>query len=333
MFGQLRFGYWNFVIGCLGFGNSIMKLIFMGTPQFSVPALRTLADSGHDIAGVVTRIDKPAGRGRSVAAPAVKLAALERGLPVHQPKRVRDPQFIDTLRTLSPDVIIVAAYGQILPKEILTMPRYGCVNIHASLLPAYRGAAPINWAIIRGDQETGITIMQMDEGMDTGAILMQESIEIDPEDTAGTMTVRLSHLGAKLITKALPLILSGSLKPKAQDDSKATLAPLLKKEDGLIDWGLPATDVHNRVRGLSPWPGAYTFLDGAMLKIVKTQVVPGSGEAAAIYAANRNDLDVGTGRDLLRIIMIQPAGKKPMPAADFLRGHRGIAGKKFSEKP
>ena len=301
----------------------------MGTPQFAVPPLRALAEAGHEIVGVVTRIDKPAGRGQNVAAPPVKAVALQLGLPLYQPKRVREPMFIDVLRKLNPDVIVVAAYGQILPKEVLTLPKYGCINIHASLLPAYRGAAPINWAIIRGEKETGITIMQMDEGMDTGAVLMQESHAIGPGDTSGTLTETLSELGARLITKSLPLVESGALTPVAQDESKATLATLLKKEDGLVDWTLPAADIRNRVRGFSPWPGAYTFLDGSMIKILETEVLPGKGEPALLHQGADNTLEVGTGRGLLRILRIQPAGKKPMHAADFLRGHRGIDGKKF----
>lgn len=307
-----------------------MKLIFMGTPQFAVPALEALSERGHDIAGVVTRIDKPAGRGRTVAEPPVKLAARERNISVYQPKRVRDPEFIGTLARLNPDAIVVAAYGQILPQDLLNLPRLGCINIHASLLPAYRGAAPINWAIIHGDQETGITIMQMDEGMDTGAILLQESTPIEPTDTTGSLTEKLSKVGAKMIVQALPLLQAGKLKPCPQDPSKATLAPLLKKEDGLIDWGLPATEIHNRVRGFSPWPGAYTFLDGALVKVLETAVAGGSGEPGMIYSRNRNSLEVGTGRDLLRLIRIQPAAKKPMSAGEFSRGHRGIEGKKFT---
>jgi methionyl-tRNA formyltransferase len=308
-----------------------MRLVYMGTPQFAVPPLHALAEAGHEIAGVVTRIDKPAGRGRTVTAPAVKTAAVQMGLPLYQPKRVREPAFIDELRKLNPEVIIVAAYGQILPKEVLALPKYGCINIHASLLPAYRGAAPINWAVIHGDKETGITIMQMDEGMDTGAVLMQESLPIGPKDTSGTLTETLSTLGARLITKALPLVQSGILKPIVQDGSKATPAPLLKKENGHVDWALPATDIHNRVRGFTPWPGAYTFLDGVMIKILETEVLPGEGEPGLMRQGADNTLEVGTGKGLLRVILLQPAGKKPMHAADFLRGHRGIEGKKLGK--
>ena len=308
----------------------------MGTPQFAVKPLRALAEAGHDIVGVVSRIDKPAGRGRAMAEPPVKTAALELGLTLFQPGRVREPRSVETLRMLGADVIVVCAYGQLLPKAILTMPKYGCINIHASLLPAYRGAAPINWAIIRGDRETGITIMQMDEGMDTGAILAQERLPVDPGDTAGTLTEKMSGLGATMIVQALPLIESGALKPAAQDEAKATLAPLLKKEDGLIDWTLAALDIHNRVRGLTPWPGAYTFLDGVMVKVLASEPSPGSSGPGVVAVGSGGALEAGTGNGLLRILQLQPAGKKPMSAQDFLRGHRGIEGKKFetiSTKP
>jgi len=306
-----------------------MRLLYMGTPQFAVQPLRALAAAGHEIAGVVTRTDKPAGRGRTLAAPPVKLAAQDLGIAVYQPKRVRDPEFIEVLRKIDPEAIVVAAYGQILPREILTLSKYGCINIHASLLPAYRGAAPINWAIIRGEQETGNTIMMMDEGMDTGAILMQERIPIGQEDTAGALTDKLSLLGAKLITTALPLIVSGACLPVPQDGARATMAPLLKKGDGLIDWNLSALEIHNRVRGLSPWPGAYSFLDNKTVKIIMTEVVDGAGEPGRLYEKDKNTLEAGTGSGMLRILSIQPEGKKPMTAGEFMRGHRGINGKKF----
>jgi methionyl-tRNA formyltransferase len=305
----------------------------MGTPLFAVTPLRALAAAGHEIAGVVTRTDKPAGRGRTLAAPPVKLAAQELGLVVHQPKRVRDPEFIELLKQIGPDAIVVAAYGQLLPREVLSLPRYGCINIHASILPAYRGAAPINWAIIRGEQETGNTIMLMDDGMDTGAILMQERIPIAREDTAGSMAEKLSVLGAGLITTALPLIAAKSLLPVAQDSSKATLAPLLTKGDGLIDWRLSADEIHNRVRGLSPWPGAYTFLDKKMVKIIRSEAVAQSGEAGLLYEKDKDTLETGTGRGRLRILSLQPEGKKPMTSGEFMRGHRGVEGKKFDQKP
>jgi methionyl-tRNA formyltransferase len=307
-----------------------MKLVYMGTPQFAVLPLLSLIEAGHEIVAVVTRIDKPAGRGRALAAPAVKQAALERGLTVYQPRRVREPEFIETLRALQPEAIVVAAYGQILPQVILTLPKYGCINIHASLLPRYRGAAPITWAIVRGETETGNTIMQMDEGMDTGAILLQERIPIDLTDTAGTLTEKLSMQGAKLITAALPLIASGKLVPTAQDPSRTTLAPLLKKEDGRIDWERGAQEIHDRVRGMNPWPGAYSFLDNKIIKFIETAVADGNAEPGRLLEKNGNALFAGTGSGLLQLVTIQPEGKKPMSAAEFLRGHRGVDGKKFT---
>lgn len=306
-----------------------MRLVYMGTPQFAVQPLRTLVADGHEIAGVVTRVDKPAGRGKIMTSPPVKLAAREMGLAVVQPRRVRDPEFIEWLRRIAPDMIVVAAYGQILPPDVLSLPKFGCINIHASLLPAYRGAAPINWAIIRGEREAGDTIMQMDSGMDTGAILMQESIPIDPRDTAGTLTEKLSSLGAALISRALPLIASGGLAPVAQDETKATLAPLLRKEDGRLDWTLSAADIHNRVRGLSPWPGAFSVLDGKIIKIISSEAVDGSGEPGMLYENDGATLDIGCGNGKLRILSLQPEGKKIMSAAEFLRGQRGILGKRF----
>jgi methionyl-tRNA formyltransferase len=304
----------------------------MGTPQFAVQPLLALVMAGHEISGVVTRVDKPAGRGRSLVSPPVKLISQKRGFAVFQPKRVREPAFIEKLRSMTPDIIVVAAYGQILPREILSLPKYGCVNIHASLLPLYRGAAPINWAIVRGEAQTGITIMQMDEGMDTGAILLQERIPIDPQDTAGSLAEKLSLLGASLIATALQLVESGKLTPMAQDGSRATMAPLLKKGDGLIDWKLPAEEIHNRVRGFSLWPGAFSFLDGRTVKIISSAVVGGSGEPGLLYEQDKQTLVTGTGSGMLRILSLQPEGKKPMTAGEFLRGHKGIGGKKFEER-
>ena len=309
-----------------------MRLVFMGTPRFAVEPLQALVEAGHEIAGVVTRIDKPSGRGRVMTSPPVKRAAEQMGLTVYQPGRVRDPEFIDILQQIKPAVIVVAAYGQILPKEILSLPRHGCINIHASLLPFYRGAAPINWAIIRGETETGITIMQMDEGMDTGAILMQEGMPIGPDDSAGTLTEKLSVQGARLIAMTLLSVEKKKLKPMPQDDGKATLAPPLKKEDGLVDWNLSAAEIRNRIRGLTPWPGAYTFLDGTMMKILDAECVAGDGESGMIYQIEPTSLDIGTGHGLLRIRELQPSGKKAMRTADFLHGHRGIAGKRLQNE-
>ena len=306
-----------------------MKIVYMGTPPFAVPPLQSLISAGHEVVGVVTRIDRPAGRGKVLTPPPVKVAAGQSGVPVFQPKRVREPESIAQIRAMGPDVIVVAAYGQILPGEILALPKYGCVNIHASLLPAYRGAAPINWAIINGETRTGITIMQMDEGMDTGAVLAQESIPIDPRDTTGTLAEKLSQIGSWLVVDSLSRIEAGEISPVPQDPAKATYAPLLKKEDGLIDWEAAAAEIHNRVRGLSPWPGAFSFLDGAMVKVLETEVAEGSGDPGTLTLQGKDSLTVGTGKELLRIVSMQPEGKKPMTAAEFLRGHRGVAGKKL----
>ncbi len=304
----------------------------MGTPPFAVPPLQSLIAAGNDIVGVVTRIDKPAGRGKVLTTPAVKLAAEQSGVPVFQLKRVRDPSSIEAIGAMRPEAIVVAAYGQILPKELLALPKYGCINIHASLLPAYRGAAPINWAIINGETRTGITIMQMDEGMDTGAVLAQEGTPIDPRDTAGTLTEKLSELGSWLIVDSLSRIESGGLPAVPQDPGKATMAPLLGKKDGLIDWGMTAGEIHNRVRGLSPWPGAYGFLDGRLIKVLETEVAEGAGEPGALHEQGRDVLTAGTGKGMLRIVRLQPEGKKPMSAAEFLRGHRNVNGKKFENR-
>ena len=301
----------------------------MGTPQFAVPPLQALRQAAHDIAAVVTRTDKPAGRGKILTAPPVKTAALDLGVPVLQPKRVRAPESVSAIQALGPEVIVVAAYGQILPKELLDLPKHGCINIHASLLPAYRGAAPVNWAIINGDAQTGVTIMQMDEGMDTGAMLLREAVAIGPRDTAGSMLEKLSVLGSRMILDALAGIAAGTLAPTPQDSGKATLAPLLRKEDGRIEWARPAAEIHNRVRGLSPWPGAFTELDGKLVKVLASDAVEGSGEPGAIIGDPHGTLHVGTGKGLLRVVTLQPEGKKPMTGAEFLRGQR-IAGKRFT---
>jgi methionyl-tRNA formyltransferase len=309
-----------------------MRIVYMGTPPFAVPPLQSLITAGHEVVGVVTRIDKPAGRGKVLTPPAVKIAAERSDIPVFQPTRVREPESVAAIRAMGPEIIVVAAYGQILPREILTMPKFGCINIHASLLPAYRGAAPINWAIINGETRTGITIMQMDEGLDTGAVLAQDSIPIAPRDTAGDLTEKLSEQGSWLIVDTLSRIEAEGLAAVPQDNSKASMAPLLKKEDGLIDWTMSARKIHNRVRGLSPWPGAHGYLDGKIIKILGTEVAEGTGEPGALYEQDRNSLVIGTGNGLLRIMTIQPEGKKPMSASEFLRGHRGVAGKRFGKR-
>ena len=236
-----------------------MRVVFMGTPAFAVPSLEALGASDHEVVGVVTQPDRPQGRGQAVVPCPVKELALAKGLSVSQPEKIKSPEFLRQLSDWKPDVIAVTAFGRILPKAILDLPPMGCVNVHGSLLPAYRGAAPIQWALIHGDRETGITTMVMDEGMDTGAVLLQQTVPIEPEDTALELGARLAKVGGALLVETLTRLAERSVVPRAQDHSRATVAPLLKKEDGVIDWTQPATEIANRIRGLSPWPGSFTF--------------------------------------------------------------------------
>lgn len=304
-----------------------MKIVFMGTPEFAVPSLNALLSSKKDVAAVVTQPDKPSGRGKKLTPPPVKVQALKAGLTVLQPERIKDEAFVNALREINPDVIVVAAYGRILPKDIIQLPRYGCINVHASLLPRYRGAAPINWAIINGEKETGITIMQMDEGLDTGGILLQKGIEITKEDTAGTLTEKLSGLGAGLLIEGLNAIEKGEIKAIPQDNSKASYAPMLKKEDGQIDWTKGAEDIYNMVHGMDPWPGAFTYYKGELWKAWKVRHGnTGKGRPGEILAADRDRIDVASKDSVISIIEIQPANKKRMPVSEFLRGHKVEAG-------
>ena len=251
------------------------RILFMGTPAFAVPALEGLVKSGYPVIGVVTQPDRPQGRGRTPAPPPVKLAAEGLGLTVLQPEKVRTPEFLETFRRLAPDLVVVAAFGQILPEEIIRGQRRGCINIHPSLLPKYRGAAPINWALIRGEEKTGVTIMQMDEGVDSGDILLQEETPIGAEETFGELHDRLAKMGAELLLIALAMIETGTLLPRRQDHLLATFAPRLGREDGLIRWQNDARSIVSLIRGLSPFPGAYTFLEGKQLKIY---AAPGGDE-------------------------------------------------------
>ncbi len=240
-----------------------MRLVFMGTPDFAATSLEALLRSDDSVVGVVTQPDRPKGRGQTLTPSPVKLLAQREQIPLLQPLKMKDPEFLQALTGWQPNLIVVAAFGRILPPVILSLPPLGCINVHGSLLPKYRGAGPIQWAIINGETETGITTMLMDEGMDTGAILLQETIPITPHDTAGTLSPRLAELGGKLLVETIAQLKAGTLVPRQQDSSRATMAPLLKKEDGVIDWALPATALANRIRGLAPWPGAYTTVGGS----------------------------------------------------------------------
>jgi methionyl-tRNA formyltransferase len=300
-----------------------MRLIFMGTPEFALPSLNVLHQSGHAILAVVTQPDRPKGRGGHLTPPPAKLMAERFELPVLQPTRMKDPVFLDSLRALKPEMIVVVAFGRILPPEILDLPPRGCVNLHASLLPKYRGAAPIQWAIINGESETGVTTIRMDPGMDTGDILLHERVSILPEDTAGSLSVRLADHGADLLLRTLKEIEAGSIVPAPQDSSAATMAPRIEKEAGEINWARPAVDIVNRIRGLSPWPGAYTFYQDERWRIWKAAFEDPSADRApgTILTTGREGISVATGRGLLEIRELQPENGRRMGVREFLAGH------------
>lgn len=300
-----------------------MRIVFMGTPQFAVPSLEALLKSDDQVVGVVTQPDRPKGRGQEVCASPVKVICEREQIPVLQPLKMKAPEFLDALRAWAPDIIAVTAFGRILPPVILTLPPQGCINVHGSLLPKYRGAAPVQWAIIRGERESGITTMLMDEGMDTGAMLLQESVVIDPDDTAGTLAPKLAEVGGRLLVETLRQLKAGTVQPQPQDHSLATMAPLLKKEDGLIDWALPAKDIANRVRGLSPWPGAYTSVNDERWVLWRVAVKDGSPKKTpgTVIAVTKNSLEVATGGGVLQILEIQPSNSRRMTIAQYLSGH------------
>ena len=305
-----------------------MRIVFMGTPEFAVPSLEALLRSDDQVVGVVSQPDRPKGRGHQLVAPPVKFVAERAGIPILQPLKIRTPEFLQALSAWEPDLIAVAAYGRILHTPILRLPPMGCVNVHGSLLPKYRGAAPVQWAVINGETETGITTMLMDEGMDTGPMLLQEKLEIFPDDTAGTVAPRLAELGGRLLVDTITQLKAGTLAPKKQDDGQATLAPLLKKEDGLIDWTMNATALANRVRGLSPWPGAYTFFGEERWNIWKAVSNEGvaTDKPGTIVAVSKQAIVVATGEGHLDIREIQIANSKRMAVGQFLAGHRVTVG-------
>lgn len=310
--------------------HDAFRLLFMGTPAFSVPALSRLAES-EEVAMVVTNPDRPKGRGRQVEPPPVKRAAIDLKIPVYQPERLRNnPEAVLRIRRAKPDVIVVVAYGKILPPEILTIPPYGCINVHASILPKLRGAAPINWAIINGDRRTGITIMKMDEGMDTGPILLIREENIREDDTAASLSGRLSELGARTIVEALPMLREGKLQEIPQDDDEATYAPMIKKEMGQIDWGDPAERIGNLVRGLFPWPSAYTSFQGKTLKIFGCEVDPPplsmGNEPGEVAEVRKDGILIRCGSGYLLVTRLQPEGKKQLDAWSFAQGYRVRAG-------
>jgi len=300
------------------------KIVFMGTSEFAVPSLEILIGHDYPIVDVVTQPDRPKGRGRIPAPPPVKVIAEKYGLPVVQPERLKNKEFLDYFRNLSPDLVVVAAFGKILPREILEIPKMGCINVHPSLLPNYRGAAPINWALIRGEVKTGVTIMLMDEGMDTGDILTQEETMIEPVETFGKLNDRLADMGARLLLKTIDMILKGNASRTPQDSSLATYAPPLKKEDGLIRWDSDVHQTVNLIRGLSPAPCAYTFFKGKMLKIfsAKGEQISSAESLGQIGKETEKGLPVTAKNGYVYLQEVQLENKKKMAVHDFLRGFR-----------
>lgn len=294
----------------------------MGTPEFAVPSLNSLVGAGYEVSAVVTQPDRPSGRGKVLTPPPVKIAAEAAGIPLLQPSKIRTEEFFAELSSYSPELICVTAYGRILPKSILDLPKYGCVNVHASLLPKLRGAAPVNWAIVRGESVTGVTTMLMDEGMDTGDMLLRREAAIEDDDTGETLSRKLSIVGGELLVETLGLLEEGRLRPEKQDESRATYAPIIKKEDGLIDWSKPARDIRNLVRGMLPWPGAYTHLGGKMLKIFRAAVSEGRGRPGEVIKSGGGVLRVAAGEGALDVLELQMEGGKRLEAAAFQAGRK-----------
>ncbi len=302
-----------------------MRILFMGTPDIAAQSLEALYASEHTICGVFTREDKPVGRKQVLTAPPVKQLALTHGTPVYQPKTLRDGAAAETIRELAPDLIVVVAYGRILPKEVLELPRYGCINLHVSLLPKYRGSAPIQWSVINGDERTGVTIMQLDEGLDTGDILMVEPVDIGPEETSGELFDRISAVGAETLLRCIGEIEVGRVTPVPQDHSKATLAPPLTKEMALFGFDKPAQVIHDLVRGMNPWPMAYFLCEEKKVKVTECRVRP--GEDAPVGAVlSTKPLVVQCGEGALELRQVVPEGKKPMDGTAWAAGRRLKAG-------
>ncbi len=308
----------------------MVRIVFMGTPDFAVPVLVALADA-YQVAGIVTQPDRPAGRGRQLVPSPVKQAALERGLPLSQPQSLRAPGAMAQLVAWKPEVIVVAAFGQILSQNVLDLPPHGCLNVHSSLLPRWRGAAPVAAAILAGDEVTGVTIMQMDAGLDTGPILSQRKEPIRPDDTRAMLKERLARLGAASLTETLPAYIAGDLLPWPQPEEGVTYAGQLRKEDGLLDWSLPAVELDRRVRAFTPWPGVFTTWHGRRLKVLRSAPLPGwQGDALpGTVVALADGVAVAAGKGALRLEEVQLAGKRPMDTVLFLRGQRDFVGSRL----
>ena len=301
-----------------------MKIVFMGTPDFAVGALEALVEAGHDVAAVVTQPDKPKGRGKEMQVTPVKACAMKHNIEVFQPVKIKTPEAVEILKGYGADLFVVAAFGQILSKEILDMPKFGCVNIHASLLPKYRGAAPIQWAILDGEKETGVTIMQMNEGLDTGDMLTKVIVPIEDTDTGESLFDKLAEAGAKLLIETIPQIEAGTLNPQPQDDSLSTYAKMIKKEMGYIDWNKEAIVLERLVRGMNSWPSAYTHFNGKTLKVWEAAVEVSESKAApgSVVEVTKDSIKVQTGQNWLVLKQIQLEGKKRMDVAAFLLGYK-----------
>ncbi|WP_059170089.1 methionyl-tRNA formyltransferase [Bacillus sp. FJAT-27445] len=299
------------------------KIIFMGTPDFSVPVLRQLLNDGYEVIAVVTQPDRPVGRKRVLTPPPVKVEALKHGIPVLQPEKIRRREELDKVLEYNPDLIVTAAFGQILPRELLDAPKFGCINVHASLLPELRGGAPIHYAIIQGKEKTGITIMYMEEKLDAGDILTQVEVQISETDTVGTLHDKLSEAGAKLLSETMPKLLNGELQPERQNEEEATFAFNIKREEERIDWAKTGEEIYNQIRGMNPWPVAYTTLDGTVVKLwssIKTDA-KGVHKPGEIISIEEDGITVASGNATgVKILMLQPSGKKPMETSEFLRG-------------
>jgi methionyl-tRNA formyltransferase len=311
-----------------------MVVVFFGTPQFAVPTLRRLLDSTHSVAGVITQPDRPRGRGQKITHAPVKALALERGIPVYQPDRLKPAEVADTLRAWRADLGVVAAYGRIIPEHLLTIPLFGMINVHASLLPKYRGAAPVHRAVINGDSQTGVTIMRVVKELDAGGMFAKVTRPIGPDETSDVVETALADVGAELLITVVEQLASGTAREEPQDETQATYAPRLTKEEGLIDWTRSASDINNRVRGLYPWPHAYTFFKGTRLIVLRSVVAVAGASVTSpgtILRATSDAIHVATGDGALAILDVQPEGRRAMRAHDFLLGHRLATGETFAD--
>ena len=310
-----------------------MRIVYMGTPDFAVLPLEKLVAAGHQVVAVITQPDRPRQRGKQYTPTPVKARSLELGLPVYTPEKVNAPEVLSLLSSLKPELFVVVAYGQFLSEKLFTLPPYGAVNIHASLLPAYRGAAPIHWAVLHGESRTGVTIMYIDKGMDSGDMLLQQETEIGPEEDTGSLHDRLSQIGADLLLEAIKQIQSGTAVRIPQDHTAATLAPMLKKEQERVDWSQSAQTIHDQIRGLHPWPGCYSIWQGKRLKLHASRVLDQTSQAhpGQILAAGTPGITVACGQGCLLLTQVQPEGKAPMEAGAFVRGYHPKAGQMLGE--